>query len=285
MRHGRKIIFVAVLVLSALIYFSPDESHRPEQLSEASEAARYVAYVLFLGRPDGLLRMSEEPAATKITALTTKLKGAPFEPFCPTCVYDQVKHLGLDLTGPVLAEMGDLQLVALDRLSSFVVMTFALRDISGGIVEIPGSKKILFAVALRYVMRWDDSFLGKVTRKIANLPILNAIDPIARHGTRGYWMLIDFRMNHRASEYYSWLVSHGEEEYKRRQAEWERLKKEVQEGLPDPEEYQRKAQTSLSATDRGLNFLYDWSEAIAEGQFRAIDRGYEKLKKAEQNEG
>lgn len=189
--------------------------------SGALARAREAAWYLYLGQERHLLHLSIEPASTKI-------KESNFRELSQQEAYEQLKPVRkrlahkheviyLALTKPItIPEPDDLELIALDRIDSFVVMTFSSMGREAEILEIPGKGKLFISVGVRYSEPDDDRFLPKLMRKVANLWIIRGLPGMSALGTTGHWRLFDYRLPYYLTDYHEWFLAHAEEAFNQR---------------------------------------------------------------------
>lgn len=265
MRRNTEIIII-LIVLSAIgvfIYKSPDEAYRlKENPQDAIETGRAYSYYLLNNNKEMLLIMSANPAKAKIENLNVQSR----------VMYSQLeeKHIHIDIIAPLFAEQKDedMELITLENLQSFIVMTFAYKN-GDKIVEIPGKGKMLFSVAVRYYKSIDDRLVPKLVRKIANLPLLHNFT--GRIGTTGRWVVFDYNYKYNLNDYFDWVLKEGEN-YSQKQ-------------LKESEEFleQLSSKEFDESVDRGLDFLYEWGSMAVEKQIKRIERVYKVQQEVEKN--
>ena len=141
MRRNIKIITILIflLIIGILIYKSPDEAYwLRENPQDAIKIGRTYAYYLLNSYKQGLLEMSIDPAKTKI-------ENSNFRQIAMVDMHDQIekKEIHIETTAPLFTEQKDedMELITLEKLESFIVMTFAYKSWDK-IVEIPDKGKL-----------------------------------------------------------------------------------------------------------------------------------------------
>lgn len=268
MRRNTKIISI-LIVLSAIgvfIYKSPDEAYwLKENHQDAIKIGRTYTYYLLNGYKQGLLKMSIDPAKTKI-------EKSNFHQIAISEIHDQIekKKIHIEITAPLFAEQRDedMELIALEKLESFIVMTFAYKSWDK-IVEIPDKGKMLFSIGVRYYNPIDKRIVPKLVRKIANLPLLRNFT--GRIGTTGRWVVFDYNYKYNLNDYFDWVLKEGEN-YSQKQ-------------LIESEEFlqQLSSKEFDESVDRGLDFLYEWGSMAVEKQIKRIERLYKVQQEVEKN--
>ncbi len=257
-RSYTALVLTVGLIVAVLLYFSPDESNwnrdHPEQ---AISLGRTFAFHLLNGFKQGLLRLSDEPARTRIAS-------SSFRSLDSREMQRQLagKDIPTRLTTPIFAQRDDdMELVKFERLESFMVMTFVFKDFTGSIVEIPGKGMLLYSVAVRYYHPVDDRPLSKLLRKTSNLPLVrNLAGPL---GTTGRWIVFDYHYEHDLANYFEWVSKEGE-------AHGKRLRREGERAADRPEEL-------IASAERGLEFLYKWGSTETKQEIERIRRFYAAL--------
>lgn len=261
----RMVAVALVLLLAAAIYHSPDEAYwLQEDWQDAVELGRDFSFLLFLGDANGLSQRAAGPALEKV-------ESSGFREVSFSEAQDKLKGKILPpaLTALVMVpDETDLELVAFERLSSLVVMTFAY-TYGATILSIPGKGHLFFSVATRYSRAGNDSAGWKLTRKIANLPILREV--AGRLGSSGRWRVIDFSHHVTEADVLDWLIAEGERQEVKDRAEMDRVFGTT------PDEW-------LASSDRSLEFLYDWASVVAKRQPSRMERLLAAMARAEEPE-
>lgn len=273
MRRKKILIWgIIFIVLGVLIYRSPDSAYWIERdTAEAIEVGRIYAFGLFINaKQPGMNMWSIGLAKTKMDNYDfTQIESL-------TNIIEYIKKRNIAIPFPFIAEPKDMELVALERLESSLVMTFAyMPNFKRSIAEIPGKGKILFAIAAHYFEPYEDNSLLKHTykfmRKIANLPVLRYYTGYAK--AEGSWALIDFKYTYNMNDYYNWILKEGENYNltNKVQKEWEEWhKKPIREFM----EYVNRT------AEKSIDFSYDWANQTMELQIKTIqerDKEYKKV--------
>ena len=214
---------IILLIVGILIYFSPDENYwfdkNPrEAIKEPIKLGRSFACELLISNERGLLKIAAEPS-TKEKIKKSNLN----KPLFTQYTYEQrlaIKSLPkagmpykfIDPLNPVLfsekIDEIDMDLVMLEKLEDFTIMTFAYKyGPTSEIVELPEKGKMLFTVGIRYNECKDDLILPKLGRKMANLPLLRSL--IGHRGTKGRWMVVDYKYKYNLNDYWEWILKKG----------------------------------------------------------------------------
>ena len=256
------IFLVFVVLLGILIYKSPDEAYWLEiDTKDAIEVARTFAFNLFYGDKQALLKMSIDPAQSKIeNSNFPKPPDSYFEIFeenSPgTLLFDIDANLFKAFYKP---EKKDMELLKFEKLESFIVMTFGYKGFGGEIVEIPGAGRMLFAVGVRFYKPIDNRILPKLVRKVANLPLLRKFT--GRMGTVGRWVVFDYKYTYNLRDYIDWVKEKGAEYTRKQVAEAPQI---------NLEEIEKEI-------ERQLDFLYTWGSIAVENQINSMEKLYEFL--------
>lgn len=272
MRRNTKIISLLIVLslIGIFIYKSPDEAYWfKENPQDAIKIGRTYAYYLLNSYKQGLLKMSIDPAKTKI-------EKSNFHQIAISEIRDltEKKKIIAEITAPLLAEQGDedMELIILEKLESFIVMTFAYKSWEK-IVEIPGKGKMLFSVGVRYYNPIDNRIALKLVRKIANLPLLRNFT--GRMGTTGRWVVIDYNYKYNLNDYFDWVLKEGDNYSQKKLNESEELMRQL-----NSKELLEKFRKELT---RGLDFLYGWGSATVENQIEYIEELYRVPQEVEKN--
>jgi hypothetical protein len=270
------IILIVILGIGILIYRSPDEAYwLKENPQNAIEIGRAYAYYLLNSYKQGLLKMSVDPAKAKI-------ENSNFRQIAMMDMYDQLekKKMPVDITAPLITEQKDedMELIALEKFESFIVMTFAYKSWDK-IVQIPDKGKMLFSVAVRYHNPIDNRLVTKLVRKIANLPLLRNLT--GRIGTTGRWVVFDYNYKYNLNDYFDWVLKEGEN-YDREQL---KESEEFMRYLENKESFEKFSKKELEEfIARGLDFLYEWGSMAVEKQIDRIERFYKAQQEIEKND-
>lgn len=276
MKKNTKIIIILILivflVLGILIYRSPDEAYwLKENPQNAIEIGRTYAYYLLKSNDKGLLKMSVDPAKAKI-------ENSNFSQIAWIDMHNQLekKKLPIKITAPLLTEHKDedMELIALEKLESFIVITFAYKSWDE-IVEIPDKGKMFFSVALRYYNPIDDRLVTKLVRKIANLPLLRNLT--GRLGTTGRWVVFDYNYKYNLNDYFDWVLKEGENYTREQTKEY----KEFIGDLESKESSEKFFKELEESSARSVDFLYEWGSTAVEDQIDQIERLYKDQQAAE----
>ena len=273
-RRKKLLVFgVIVIILGFLIYRSPDNEYRLQKdTEEAIEIGRSYAFGLFTNTyQPGMKTRSIEPAKTMLINYDFKQAQSL------SSIFEHGEKNKGRLYSLWSAEQEEVELVALERSGSFIVMTFGYMPFAEKeIAEIPGKGKILFAIAARYYEPIEDRpffrYINRLMRKIANLPILRSLSGYSR--AEGSWVVIDYRYTYNRNDYYNWILSEGENYYL---TELDKVQKEWEEWRKRPREFMESIKR---ASDKSLNFSYDWANLTMELQIKNIqemDKQYEKV--------
>ena len=279
MRRRKKLlvfgIIVIVLVLGFLIYRSPDNEYRlQENTAEAIEIGRIYSFGLFANaeQPGMRILWSIEPAPIKLKNYDFKQAQSL------SSIFEHGEKNKGRLYSLWSAEREEMELVALERLGSTLVMTFAYMPFNEKkIAEIPGKGKILFAIAAHYFDPEEDKLFFKYTdkllRKIANLPILQEFTGYSK--AKGIWKVFDFKYTYNRNDYYNWILKEGENyhihDVQNANKEWEEWrKKPIREFM----EYVNRTAEEM------VDFSYTWANQTMDSQIKniqEIDKEYKKV--------
>ena len=251
LKKSKTILFLVIaLTLGVFVYKSPDEAwwHR-ENTQEAIKIGRRYAFYLLNGYKDGLLRISTEPAKTKV--INSNFRSLSFVEMDEQL---EKKKIHISLTAPLYEEQKDenMELITLEKLESFIVMTFAYKSWDK-IAEIPEKGKMLFSVAVRYYNPLDGRLVFRLIRKIVNLPFLHNFT--GNLGTTGRWVVFDYNYKYNSADYFDWLLKYGEGYSNKQLEESERF-------LEDEQSFDKFDES----VDSGLDFLYEWGVTAIKGQ-------------------
>lgn len=266
------VLLVIISALGILIYWSPDEAYGlRDDPDEAVKVGRLYAYDLLYADRDNLLEMSVEPATSKLRATDLAIVNT-------SEMFSQLEKVELrSLATPLVVEERDehMRLMAYERLSNFIVMTFAYQ-VGDGIVEIPAKGKLLYSVAVRYYKPSDDRLIPKLARKIANLPLVRNFT--GRLGTTGRWVVFDYYYKYDLNDYFTWALEDGRNYSQNRAREAAAFTKQLEQG-------QQVMESLKKSTDRSLEFLYDWGSITTEKQIETIGRLHEIEAESSNDEG
>jgi len=266
------LILIALLVIGILIYQSPDEAYwLKEDSRDAFEIAKTYAWYLFYGSKQGLLKVSIDPAKTKI-------EKSNIQEISDSKVHEQLRKIRLDpesllknqelgkikIVSPLLAEGNSMELVILERMENFIVMTFGYED-NDRIVEIPGKGKMLFSVGVRYYKPIDKRIVYRIIRKVANIPLLRNFT--GKMGTTGGWVVFDYNYKYNRADYLSWVLIEGENLSKNHDRKLEEFLAKSR----DKESLEKWKREIEDRADRSLNFLYEWGSMAVEEQIERIE--------------
>ena len=183
------------MILGILIYFSPEDSHKVPNTQIAIETGRAYSYYLLNGNKKELLKLSIEPAKTKI-------ENSNYIQISISEIYDKLKEkqIPLGIGAPFFSDQKDedMELVAFEKMDNFIVMTFAFKALDK-IIEIPEKGKMLFSIAIRYYQPQDDFVSRKLIRKIANLPVINSV--AGELGRTGKWVIFNYNYQYNLIDY------------------------------------------------------------------------------------
>jgi len=289
MRRNTKIIIILIVlsVIGIFIYKSPDEAYwLKEDLKDAIEIGRTYAWNLFQGYKQGLLRVSIDPAKTKIEKLNLR-EISDLE------IHEQLRKVQLDpeslfekkqlgkygIVSPLFSESKMMELIILEKVENFVVMTFGYEDYNEGLVGIPEKGKMLFSVAVRYYQPIDKRFVNRIVRKILNVPLLRNFT--GKMGTTGHWVVFDYNYKYNRTDYLYWVLMEGENLSKKYDKELE----EVLAKIKDKESSEKRMTEIKESADRGLNFLYKWGSKAVEEQTEHIEGLYNKVQQEDEKNG
>jgi len=271
-------ILIALLVIGILIYQSPDEAYWLEEDSkDAIDIGRTYALYLFRGCKQELLKVSVDPAKTKIeksyfqelafSEIDEKLRKIRLD----TETLSEKKQLGkYGIVAPLFPKDKSMKPIIFERRNNFIVLTFSYED-NDRIVEIPEKGKMLFSVGIRYYQPIDNRFAHRIVRKIANIPWLRNFT--GKMGTTGRWVLFDYKYKNNLTDYLNWVLKEGENLSKKYNKELE----EFQAMIKDKESYGKWRREIEDRADRSLNFNYEWGSMAVEEQIERI----ESLQRAE----
>jgi len=276
------IILVVVILIGILIYYSPDESHHIENIQDAIKIGRTYAYNLLISDKYRLIEMSISPAKEKIDSLnlqsplfnrvTYKERADIYDCLTKEKIpYDYIAPLTPILFAKEENEV-DLKLMLFERYTTFAVMTFAYKTLNG-VVEIPEKGKMLFSIATRYYKPEDDKLIGKLIRKIANLPLLNKIT--GRFGTTGKWMVFDYNYKYNLNDYLEWINEEGQD---RLLKEWEESN-ELTNQLKIEQDWKKFMKSTNEYVEKSLVFLYEWGSIEVKKQIERIEKLYKAKEK------
>lgn len=258
------IIVLVLLTLGILIYLSPEDSHKMPNTSVAIETGRMYSYHLLNGNKKGLIKLSIEPAKTKIESLNSKQISI-------SEMINQLKEkqIPIGIGAPFFSDQKDedMELVAFEKMDNFIVMTFAFKALDE-IVEIPEKGKMLFSIAIRFYKPQDDLLSRKLVRKIANLPVIN---PVAGElGTTGKWVVFNYDYKYNLNDYYDWSIKEGKSYV---QAQFQEVRK-FEEQMKNPNFINEFMNEIEESANEDLEFLYNWGELALVEQTSRIDKFY-----------
>jgi hypothetical protein len=120
------IVLFIFLIIGSLVHISPDDVYLlPKSTDDAIETSRFFAYNLLMSREDNLLEMeiSSEPATTKLKNSITYQAPIMWENIASL----RERGISDDIIFPAYTNENreDMELVMLEKLNLFVVMTFA----------------------------------------------------------------------------------------------------------------------------------------------------------------
>ena len=270
------IILIVLLVIGILIYRSPDEAYwLRENPQDAIKIGCTYAYYLLNSYKEGLLEMSIAPARAKI-------ENSNFRQITMVNMHEwwilEKKKIHIEITAPLFTEQKDenMELITLEKLESFIVMTFAYKSWDK-IVEIPNKGKMLFSIAVRYFNPIDNRIVPKLVRKIANLPLLRNFT--GQLGTTGRWVVFDYNYKYNLNDYFDWVSKEGENYTRKQHKESEEFMQQF--GSEESfEEFRKELDESL---DKGLNFFYEWGSMAVEKQVERVERLYKAQEQVEKS--
>ncbi len=296
-KHIKCLAVSAILLLSIMYYFASDDNNYwlKDVPKSSTKTGRSYAYALFTGDENTLLSMSLDPAKEKISKLTAKSINILFSKKS-----DRERHDLLDkfpALYPILSEEikpGNLELISWERLGSFAVMTFAYKDsnipLSNKPVEIPGKGKMLVTIVARHYQPADQRLLPIMIRKMSN--IFNNLYAL-ESGTKGRWMVIDFKYNFSLNDYYEWVVKEGDTVAQQQAAKRyesharllrfieQREEKYVKQSKPPVKEQEVFAESLIKSMSdyrqlalTNLNVLYSWGSIAGEHQYNRVEDTY-----------
>jgi hypothetical protein len=266
---------IAPIVIGILIYQSPDEAYwLKENSKDAIEIGRTYALFLLNGYKQGLLEMSIDPAKAKI-------EKSKFREIAKTDIYYQLenKKINTEIIAPLFQgeESQDMELIMLEKLESFVVMTYAYTGWDR-IVEIQDKGKMLFSIGVRYFNPIEDNrILPKLFRKLANLPLLRKFT--GRLGTKGQWLVFDYNYKYNLSDYFDWVLKEGENNSQKKLKESEEFARK----LGNKESFDKFRIEIFESTDIGLEFCYEWGSMRVEKQIELFEGLYKSQQNVEKN--
>ena len=170
-----------------------------------------------------------------------------------------------------------LELVALERIESFIVMTFAYKSFIGEIAEMPGKGKMLFSVAVRYYQPIDDRFLPKLFRKIANLPLIGNF--AGQLGTTGRWVVYDYEYKYTLRDYYEWVLKAGDVYA----AEQQKDAIELASLAKNKDFIEQLIKNRKEDARKDMQFLYEWGGVATKRQIDQFENLYRVLENVSRN--
>ena len=267
------IILIISLALGILIYKSPHKAYWLQvNPQDAIKIGRLYAFYLLNGNKQELLKMSFNQAKEKIEKSNIK------EFFCDATTFSRLeeeKKIPSYILYPLYPEQKDMELVALESLESFIVMTFAYKSLDE-IVKIPEKGRMLFSVGVRYYEPTDNRLVPKLIRKIANLPLLRNFT--GNIGTTGRWVVFDFNYKYNLNNYFDWTLKEKEnisQENKKKAEEFARQ-------LKNKETSKKFMEKISESSNMGLAFLYEWGGMTVESQIEHLEKLYMELYKAQE---
>lgn len=219
------ILFILLAGLGALIYSTPDDAYwiREDPLY-VIDVGRSLAYDLLEGNKNDLLKMSIDPATTKIKMLNFKSISDEdvFKQFFKNesdldlIFKDKKQNYLFEYVRPLLSSTeSKMELVSLEQFKkdnnviSIITFAYTVYTSSGEwkILEIPNGGKFLFTIGLIYDN--PSEYKPKLLRKIANLPVIRLF--IEPRGFTGRWLLFDYKYKYNKYDYFNWLINNAEE--------------------------------------------------------------------------
>ncbi len=265
------ILLLTLIILGILIYRSPDEAHWiQESPFEAIETGRIYAFYLLKGYKKDLQNISIDPAKTKI-------ENSDFSEITLSDISNLMenKKINIEITSPLLVlyqqEDGDMELVMLEKLESFIAMTFAFKSLDK-IVEVPVKGKMFFSIALRYYQPDDDRTIPKLIRKTANLPLLRKLT--GRMGTTGRWVVFEYNYTYNLKDYFDWVLKEGENYTLRKQREGQEFIKQLESG-ESKKVFEELFKDMEEKVEISLDSLYAWGILKTETQIKHINKLYQ----------
>jgi hypothetical protein len=276
------IVLVIVILIGILIYSSPDESHKHQNVQGAIEKGRIYAYYLLISDKKQLSKMSISPAKEKIDSSSLQrplferatLRGRMY--IRQRLEDDKIPECFISPLSPILSSEkkdAELDLVLLEKCDIFVVMTFAYKDFFHT-VEIPEKGKMLFSIATRYYEPEDERLFSKSVRRAANLPLLNKIT--GHLGTKGKWVVFDYMYKYNLNDYLEWITGEGRDKLRKQEKSNDfvsqlKTKQGLEKFMIQIKELAEKAEESA---ERSLAFLYQWGSIKVKEQIELVEELY-----------
>lgn len=277
MRKKFIVLIIIIVILGILIALSPDENYIYQEnpqlcVEEAIKKARRFVYYYLWGLKGNLIKLSMEPALTKI-------RNTNFTSLTPTEWASRRqklkdKKIHFDIYAPISEpKKNNIVLIALEKIEDFIVMTFVYQN-GDLIVEIPKKGKMFFSIAVRQIEPLDDRLPSKILRKIANLPILNIF--MREKGTQQRLVIIDYKYNYDLHDYYKWALIEGKKYSEELRKSAIEIKK-----LTDMKYFKKLTEEIGRYSMIHLDFLYMWASKTLKDQPNRIEKAYKTMRQLE----